>query len=57
MGDGRTFDQAVRQLDKLIVEHAQTTPNVPDPDPPVRLAYERVKSGARAPYDTGDRAA
>jgi hypothetical protein len=50
MGDGRTFDQAVRQLDKLIVEHAQPAPNVPDPNSPVRRAYERIISGARAPY-------
>ena len=26
MGDGRSFYQAVRALDKLIAEHSQTTP-------------------------------
>jgi hypothetical protein len=57
MGDGRTFDQAVRQLDKLIVEHAQTTPNVPDPDSPELRGYERIISGAGAPYGAGDAAA
>jgi hypothetical protein len=50
MGDGRSFDQAVRALDKFIVEHARVRPNVPDPDSPVRLAYERIVSTVDHPY-------
>jgi hypothetical protein len=45
MGDGRTFDQAVRALDKFIAEHTQATSDVPDPDSPVRRAYERLLAG------------
>ena len=44
VGDGRTFDQALRALDKLIAE--QNRANVPDADSPVRRAYERIVSGA-----------
>ena len=46
MGDGRTFDQAVRALDKFIAERAQAPRNVPDPNSPVRRAYERLISGS-----------
>jgi hypothetical protein len=49
MGDGRTFDQALRQLDKLIAETA-TRSEVFKPEPDlVRRAYERIISGAPSP--------
>lgn len=44
VGDGRTFDQALRALDKLIAE--QTRASDPDADSPVRRAYERIVAGA-----------
>jgi hypothetical protein len=44
MGDGRTFDQALRALDKLIAEQARV--ETPDVDSPIRRAYERIVSGA-----------
>jgi hypothetical protein len=47
MGDGRSFDQAVRQLDKLIAETATRAEPVAAPPDPVRRAYERIISGAR----------
>ncbi|MFL5955758.1 MAG: hypothetical protein ACJ76I_16800 [Gaiellaceae bacterium] len=43
VGDGRTFDQALRALDKLIVE--QNRSSVPDPDSSVRRAYESIVAG------------
>jgi hypothetical protein len=46
MGDGRSFDQAVRALDKFIAERSQAPGNVPDPNSPVRRAYERLISAA-----------
>jgi hypothetical protein len=42
MGDGRTLDQAIRALDKFVAERAHTPRNVPDPNSPVRRAYERI---------------
>ena len=49
MGDGRSFDQALRQLDKLIAEtEARSEVREAEPDP-VRRAYERIISGATAP--------
>jgi hypothetical protein len=54
MGDGRTFDQAVRALDKFIVEHTELTSDVPDPNSPIRRAYERLLTG---PGETFGRAA
>lgn len=49
MGDGRSFDQALRQLDKLIAETAaRGEEHHPDSDP-VRRAYERIVSGALSP--------
>jgi hypothetical protein len=46
MGDGRSFDQAVRQLDKFIAETAaRSEVSELQPDP-VRRAYERIISGA-----------
>jgi hypothetical protein len=45
MGDGRTFAQAVRALDKFIVEQNRRQTQVPDPDSPVRRAYERIVTG------------
>jgi len=46
VGDGRTFDQAVRALDKFVAERAKAPGNVPDPNSPVRRAYERIVYGA-----------
>ena len=49
MGDGRSFYQALRQLDKLIAEtEARRDPHEAEPDL-VRRAYERIISGATAP--------
>jgi hypothetical protein len=45
VGDGRTFDQALRALDKLIVEQNRRS-SVPDADSPIRRAYERIVAGA-----------
>jgi hypothetical protein len=46
MGDGRTFSQALRALDKFIVEqHRRDTEQVPDPNSPVRRAYDRIVAG------------
>lgn len=47
MGDGRSFGQAVRALDKLIVEQQRrdNAPQVPDPNSPIRLAYDRIVAG------------
>jgi hypothetical protein len=42
VGDGRTFEQALRALDKLIAERSR---DVPDPYSPIRLAYERIIRG------------
>lgn len=47
VGDGRTFDQALRALDKLIVEQERRS-SAPDADSPVRRAYERIVAGAYA---------
>ena len=51
VGDGRTFDQALRALDKFVAERAKAPGNVPDPNSPVRRAYERIVSGADAHVD------
>ena len=46
MGDGRSFGQSVRALDKFIVEQSRRdAEDVPDPDSPVRHAYDRIVSG------------
>jgi hypothetical protein len=45
MGDGRSFGQSVRALDKFIAEHDRRLTAVPDPDSPVRRAYERIIAG------------
>jgi hypothetical protein len=50
MGDGRTFDQAVRALDKFIAEHTDPTSDVPDPNSPIRRAYERLLAGTGDAY-------
>jgi hypothetical protein len=43
MGDGRTFGQALRALDKFIVEQSRRdATQVPDPYSPIRRAYERI---------------
>ena len=47
VGDGRTFDQALRALDKLIAEQNRRS-SAPDADSPVRRAYERIVAGAYA---------
>lgn len=47
MGDGRTFSQALRALDKFIVEQTRRDESqVPDPNSPVRRAYDRIVSGS-----------
>jgi hypothetical protein len=46
MGDGRTFGQALRALDKFIVEQSRRDAmQVPDPNSPVRRAYNRIVAG------------
>jgi hypothetical protein len=46
MGDGRTFGQSVRALDKFIVEqNRRDAARVPDPNSPVRRAYDRIVNG------------
>lgn len=52
MGDGRTFGQAVRALDKFIAEEARRLelPQVPDPDSPVRRAYDRIVNGGTVAF-------
>jgi hypothetical protein len=44
MGDGRTFEQALRALDKLVAEQSRS--DIPDANSPIRRAYERIVSGA-----------
>ena len=51
VGDGRTFDQALRALDKFIAERVQAPGNIPDPNSPVRRAYERIVRGADSQVD------
>lgn len=46
MGDGRTLEQALRALDKLVVEQARS--DIPDADSPIRRAYERIVNGEHA---------
>jgi hypothetical protein len=47
VGDGRTFGQAIRALDKFIVEQSRRdTLQVPDPNSPVRRAYDRIVAPA-----------
>lgn len=47
MGDGRTFGQALRALDKFVVEHDRRLDElrIPDPDSPIRRAYDRIVNG------------
>jgi hypothetical protein len=46
MGDGRSFGQALRALDKFIVEQSRRdATQVPDPNSPARRAYERIVAG------------
>jgi hypothetical protein len=52
MGDGRTFDQAVRALDKFIAEHTSPATDVPDPNSPIRRAYERLLAGSGSTLGT-----
>jgi hypothetical protein len=51
VGDGRTFDQALRALDKFVAERVQAPGNIPDPNSPVRRAYERIVRGADSQVD------
>ena len=51
VGDGRTFDQAIRALDKFVAERVQAPGNIPDPNSPVRRAYERIVRGADTQVD------
>jgi hypothetical protein len=46
MGDGRTLEQALRALDKLVAEQSRS--DVPDADSPIRRAYERIVNGEQA---------
>ena len=52
MGDGKTFDQAVRALDKLIAEQARDFARVEPPrhlwPDPARRASEQMISAATA---------
>ena len=43
-GDGRTFDQALRLLDRFVEENDRrlNPDRVPDPESPLRRAYERI---------------
>jgi hypothetical protein len=46
MGDGRSFGQALRALDKFIAEQSRRDETqVPDPNSPVRRAYDRIVAG------------
>jgi hypothetical protein len=47
MGDGRTLAQAIRALDKFVAEQ-NCRNRAPDPDCPVRRAYERIVGGEAA---------
>lgn len=51
MGDGRTFEQAVRSLDRLTRENDRrlNPSGSPDPGSPIRQAYERIASGLHGP--------
>jgi hypothetical protein len=51
VGDGRTFDQALRALEKFVAERVQAPGNIPDPNSPVRRAYERIVRGAGSQVD------
>jgi hypothetical protein len=47
MGDGRSFGQALRALDKFIVEQSRRDASqVPDPNSPVRRVYDRIVAPA-----------
>jgi hypothetical protein len=46
MGDGRTFEQALRALDKLVAEQSRS--DLPDANSPIRRAYERIVGAAPA---------
>jgi hypothetical protein len=49
VGDGKTFEQALRALDKLITEHAQVAePPLCEPDP-VPRAQDRFVAGSTTP--------
>lgn len=47
MGDGRSFGQAVRALDKFVAEQRRRDASqVPDPNSPIRRAYDRIVAPA-----------
>jgi hypothetical protein len=47
MGDGKTFEQALRALDKLIAEQSQAVDARPAQPDAVRGAYERTVAAER----------
>jgi hypothetical protein len=49
MGDGKTFEQALRALDKLIAEQTLAAETHSAELDPVRRAYERIVAGTSAP--------
>ena len=48
MGDGKTFEQALRALDKLIAEQSRADDARPAEPDPVRRAYELIVTGTAA---------
>ena len=42
MGDGKTFEQALRALDKLIAEQTRASESHPPEPEPVRRAYQQI---------------
>jgi hypothetical protein len=48
MGDGKTFEQAVRALDKLIAEQSRADETRSAELDPMRRAYEPIVAGAPA---------
>jgi hypothetical protein len=48
MGDGKTFEQALRALDKLIAEQMRATGSHPHASEPVRRTYEQTVASAAA---------
>jgi hypothetical protein len=48
MGDGKTFEQALRALDKLIAEQLRADGAGPAELDPVRVAHERIAASTAA---------
>lgn len=54
MGDGRSFGQSVRALDKFIAEQSRRdAEQVPDPNSPIRRAYDRIVSNSAVSFAPG----